>query len=259
MRERRTREAERWLRLGAVAAATVAVVAFAPAANAQQAPTAGTPKAQSKNAKPEPAPAAGQPAAPAHAAATPNFVFSPWTRICGKEGPEGPDAKQVCAVLSEARVEGGQLAATAALVEPGDRAQDILRVTLPLGVRLAYGTRIIIDQGAPTQSGYVMCLAGCISDYQAGPELLEKLKKGQQLSIQAINPGGQPISVSMPLEGFAKALDGPATDEKVAAAQQRKLEEQLKARAEETRKKLEAQDGMSGVPFATTPSNPAPK
>jgi invasion protein IalB len=229
--------------------AAAAVLAFAPQAKAQQPATPGTSKTQPKSAgKPEPAQAAPQPPAPG----APIFLFSPWAKICGKDGPEGSDAKQVCAVISEARVEGGQIAATAALVEPADQSQNILRVTLPLGVRLPYGTRIIVDQGTPLQSGYIMCLVGCISDYQVGPDLMEKLRKGRQLTLQAINPGGAPISVDVPLEGFAKAVDGPATDEKVVASQQKKLEEQLKARAEETRKRLETTGG-AGVPFATAP------
>lgn len=252
MRERRMRRARGCLRVSAVAAA--AALAFAPMAKAQQpASNPGASKQQPKGAaKPEPA----QPAAAA--APAPLFVFTPWAKICGKDGPEGSDAKQVCAVISEARVEGGQIAATAAVVLPADQSQNILRVTLPLGVRLAYGTRIIVDQGNPIQGGYVMCLVGCISDYQAGPDLVEKLKKSKQLTIQAINPGGAPISVDVPLEGFAKAYDGPATDEKIVASQQKKLEEQLKARAEETRKRLESAGG-AGVPFATAPATPPAK
>ena len=87
-----------------------------------------------------------------------------------------------------------------------------------MGVKLEPGTRIVIDKGPPVSGYYILCLAsGCISDYEAGPDLVEKLKKGQELTIQAINPGGYPITITMPLASFAKAYDGPPMDEKAIA------------------------------------------
>jgi hypothetical protein len=114
-------------------------------------------------------------------------------------------------------------------------------VTLPLGVRLPFGTRIIIDQGAPSQSIYLMCLVGCISDYEAKADMVDKLKKGQTLTIQAINPGGYQIAVNVPLLDFAKAYDGPPTDQKVLIERERKLEGELEHRAEQARNKLDGQ------------------
>jgi invasion protein IalB len=60
------------------------------------------------------------------------------------------------------------------------------------------------------------------------------------LTVQAINMQGTPISLPMPLTDFAKAYDGPATDQKAFEEQQRKLQEELQKKAEEARKKLEA-------------------
>jgi len=216
----------------------------------QTTPSPTAPKAQAKKPSTSlPAtPATSQPAAPPVTAqpqgadlTKQQFIFSPWTKICGKDGPEGTNARDVCAVLTEARVASGQIAVSASLVEPRDGAQKILRVTLPLGVRLPYGTRILIDQGAPLQSNYLMCLVGCFSDYEAKPDMVDKLKKGQTLTVQAINPGGYQISVDVPLMDFAKAYDGPPTDQKVLIERERKLEGELARRAEETRNKLEGQ------------------
>jgi hypothetical protein len=67
------------------------------------------------------------------------------------------------------------------------------------------------------------------------------MKKGHTLTVQAINMQGTPISLPLPLNDFAKAFDGPATDPKVFEAQQRKLQQELQKKAEEARKKLEAQ------------------
>ena len=81
------------------------------------------------------------------------------------------------------------------LIEPQGDGQKDLRVTLPLGMQLAHGTRVIVDQNQPMTAPYVICFTnGCMADYEANAELIGKLKKGQGLVIQAINATGQPIS-----------------------------------------------------------------
>src|SRR5262245_60016049 len=85
------------------------------------------------------------------------------------------------------------------------------------------GTRVIVDNGEPMSAPYVICFNnGCMADYEVSGELIGKLKKGQGLVIH-INGAGQPISLVVPLQGFAKAHDGPPTDPKVFATQQDEL------------------------------------
>ena len=71
--------------------------------------------------------------------------------------------------------------------------------------------------------------------------MVGKLKKGQGLTIQAINAVGQLFTVQLPLSDFAKAYDGPPTDPKEVEERQKKLQEQLQKAAEEARKRLESQ------------------
>ena len=236
--------------LVAVATALLVLGAVSSAIAQQPTPSPTAPKSQVKKPStslPATPPATSQPAAPPATAqpqgadASQQFIFSPWTKICGKDRPEDTNAKEVCAVLTEARVPSGQIAVAVSLVQSQDGTQKALRVTLPLGVRLPFGTRIIIDQGAPVQSNYLMCLAGCSSDYEATTDLVDKLKKSQTLTVQAINPGGHPVSVNLPLVGFAKAYDGPPTDQSVLLERERKLQGELEHRAEETRNKLDGQ------------------
>jgi len=144
-------------------------------------------------------------------------------------------------VLIDARVPSGQIAVAVSLVQAQDGTQKILRVTLPLGVRLPFGTRIIFDQGAPLQSNYLMCLAGCLSDYEATTDIVDKLKKSQTLTVQAINPGGYQISVNIPLMDFTKAYNGPPIDQTVLLEREKKLQEELVRDAEKTRNKLDGQ------------------
>jgi invasion protein IalB len=185
------------------------------------------------------------------------LIFSPWTKFClkGQPGqPQDPNAKEVCFTGKDARVESGQPVAAAVLIEPQGADKRLLRVTLPLGMQLAHGTRLIVDQNQPMTAPYVICFTnGCMADYDASPDLIGKMKKGQGLVIQAINATGQPISLVMPLNDFAKAYDGPPTDPKEFEAAQRKLQEELQRRADEARKKLEQQGGAPTS--AVTPPN----
>ena len=142
----------------------------------------------------------------------------------------------------------------AVIIEPEGVDRKILRVTLPLGMQLVHGTRVIVDQGQPMTAPYVICFTnGCMADYEASADLIGKMKKGQGLVVQAINSSGQPISLVLPLPDFAKAYDGPPTDPKVFEEQQKKLQEELQKRADEARKKLEGQQQMAPQSSATPP------
>ena len=137
----------------------------------------------------------------------------------------------------------------AVIIEPEGEPKKILRVTLPLGMQLVHGTRIIVDSNQPQQSPYVICFQnGCMSDYEATPEIIANLKKGQNLVVQAINSNGAPLTLPLPLAGeFAKAYDGPPTDPKVFEENQKKLQEELQKRAEDARKKLEQNQPAGGA------------
>ena len=209
-----------------------------PAPKAQPAPKA-TPKPPAKPAEAAPAQTPGQPQAQNNNE-QPQLIFSPWTKFCLK-GQEA-NAKQVCFTGKDGRVESGMPVVAAVLIEPENDPKKVLRVTLPLGMSIQPGTRVIVDNGQPMTGPYVICFNnGCMADYEASGELIGKLKKGQGLVIQGINGAGQPISLVVPLGDFGKAYDGPPTDPKVFEEQQKKLQEELQRRAEDARKKLETQ------------------
>ena len=212
----------------------------APPAPAPKAAPKPAPKAAPKPAEaPHPAAPGGQPQQQA-GAEQPQLIFSPWTKFCLK-GQEA-NAKQVCFTGKDGRVESGMPVVAAVLIEPENDPKKVLRVTLPLGMSIQPGTRVIVDNGQPMTGPYVICFNnGCMADYEASAELIGKLKKGQGLVIQGINGAGQPISLVVPLNDFGKAYDGPPTDPKVFEEQQKKLQDELQRRAEEARKKLEGQ------------------
>jgi invasion protein IalB len=260
-------------RLAAITGTAILTVAFAVAmstlasaqtpAPAPAAPAAPKPAPAKKPAKPAQAPAQAAPPAeaqqpPAQGQAQGNdqvqLIFSPWTKFCLKGQEANP--KQVCFTGKDARIESGMPVVAAVLIEPEGEPKKILRVTLPLGMQLVHGTRVIIDQNQPMTAPYVICFTnGCMADYEANADMITKMKGGQGLVVQAINSTGQPISLVMPLTDFAKAYDGPPTDPKVFEEQQKKLQEELQRRADEARKKLESQQGQ---PQAQAPAPPKP-
>jgi invasion protein IalB len=210
----------------AVTTSTVALAQQPPAPGAKPAPTNKPPQQQQ------------QP--------QPQLIFSPWTKLCRKRNDSPYDAKQVCFTRKDARNESGLLVVAADLIEPeGDTNKNILRVTLPLGLQLISGTRVIIDSNKAMTAPFGICFPdGCLADYDAsGGDLIANMKKGHGLTIQAINSTGQPISLTLPLSDFAKAYDGPPTDPKVIEEHQ-KLQEELQRSADEARKKLDQQQGQ---------------
>jgi invasion protein IalB len=254
-----------------LAATALTATLLAPDAQAQQPAPEAAPKAKAapkSKAAPKAAPAAPAPSAqqaPPPAAAAPpaangqpqdqqvQLIYAPWTKFCLKG--QDANAKQVCFTGKDGRIESGQPVIAAVIIEPEGEPKKILRVTLPLGMQLIHGTRVIVDGNTPMQSPYVICFAnGCMSDYEVTPELLANMKKGQNLVVQAINSNGAPLTLPLPLAEFAKAYDGPPTDPKVFEETQKKLQEELQKRAEEARKKLEA-----NPPAGTPAANPAAK
>jgi invasion protein IalB len=246
-------------RVFALLAATALVASLvAPEVQAQQtapapapaAPKAKKPAPKSAPAAPAPAAQAAPPAAAPSTGAPPaaggqppeqqvQLIYAPWTKFCLKG--QDANAKQVCFTGKDGRIESGQPVVSAAIIEPEGETKKILRVTLPLGMQLVHGTRVIVDSNPPAQSPYVICFqTGCMSDYEVTPELLANLKKGQNLVVQAINSNGAPLTLPLPLADFAKAYDGPPTDPNEVKENNRKLQEELQKRANDARQKLES-------------------
>ena len=219
----------------------------APAAFAQ-APQPAAPKpAAPKPAAPKPA--AGQPAPQSQAPQAPQqqaggdqpqLMYSPWTRICEKSAET--NNKQICIIGKDGRLETGQPIVVAQVIEP-EGAPRKLRVIVPIPVMVQNGTRILIDDQELAQAPYAVCSPqmGCAAEYNCDDATIARLKKGKNVTVQVINVYNTIVSLPLPLADFAKAFDGAPIDPKALEAQQRQLQSELQKRADEARKKLEAQ------------------
>jgi invasion protein IalB len=144
------------------------------------------------------------------------LTASPWTKYCTMgltRKSSKIKAEEICFTASDAHLASGEKLAIALLIEPEGSDQKLFRVTLPLGVALIPGARVVIDEKDAMTAPYVVCHPkdGCMADYKADAELIAKLKTGRNLAIQAFDKG-RPISFTLPLAGFAKAYDGPPSD-----------------------------------------------
>jgi invasion protein IalB len=213
-----------------IAASTIAATLMSATGFSVEKAVAQQPAAPAAQKSPPAAPGPTQGAAPE----MPQLIYSPWAKFCGKGND--PGAKEVCFTGKDARTEAGQPVVAAALIEPEGEPKKLFRVTLPSPLHLQYGARIVIDKEPPISGSFFTCFAnGCMADYEATPELVGKLKKGQMLQIQAINLAAAAITFPLPLadvsgNSFQKANEGPPTDPKVFEEQQKKLREDLQKR-----------------------------
>jgi invasion protein IalB len=226
----------------------LAQLAPKPAAPARPAPA----KPPAAPAQPAPVPQA-QAVAPGPAPQLPQFIYSPWAKLCSKG--QDAQAKLLCITRKEARTEAGQPVMAAALIEPEGEPKKLFRVTVPNQLQIQPGTRVIVDQQPPVSGPFFACFAdGCMADYEATPDLIGKLKHGQMLTIQAINLAGAMMNFPLPLVDFAKVNEGPPTDPTVFEEQQKKLQDEIQKRTNEARNKPEGQAGaFSGSLRPTLP------
>ncbi len=80
---------------------------------------------------------------------------------------------------------------------------------LPLGILLPRGTRVLIDndeQGALVLPIIVCAGGGCMAQVEANADMVAKLKKGQNLYVQAYNMQQAVFTLAVPLGRLRQGL-----------------------------------------------------
>lgn len=235
------------MRIGAAALAAGLALAggIAPVSAQGQAPAQQRKPAQpQQQQQQQPAPAA-----PASNRVELKATQPEWTKVCGKDEAAN---KEICYTTRDFGQAADQppVLAVAIYDVKGDE-QRIVRLLLPVGLMLRPGFRFSVDKGAALEGNYEICFPnGCFAEARVKGVTLDQLRKGTILNVNVKNQANNEVVFAVPLEGFAKAFDGPAIDPKVLEEQQRALQAELQKRAEEERKRLEGQ--------ITPPSAPPP-
>jgi invasion protein IalB len=90
---------------------------------------------------------------------------------------ENQNDLQVCYIGEDAHTPSGRPVVAAVLIEPANDPRKILRLTVPLGMRLGSGTWVEIDQGQPLNAPFLTCIDyGCVADYEASGDLRNEAK-----------------------------------------------------------------------------------
>ncbi len=119
---------------------------------------------------------------------------------------------------------------------------------LPLGSALPPGALVKIDDKEPIKLAYTTCdQAGCYAEANIEPAMIDQMKTGKQIAYLGIDVTGRALSIPLPLEGFAKAIDGKPIPVEKYNEDQRKIAEVIRQRLADLRKKQEeAAAGQNG-------------
>jgi invasion protein IalB len=146
-------------------------------------------------------------------AKTPALIYSPWTKNC---------VNGVCFTGSSARTTVGCTltapAIAAVLIGRTGDAKKILHITLQRPDNAGGAVRLMIDQNLIGERPFARCFVNsCTAEYEAGAELIDQLKQGRLLVVEAVEDASSinpPISRSLPLVHFSDAYDGPGLEAK---------------------------------------------
>jgi len=203
------------------------------------------------------APAAQAPAtaaAPAQGAAD----DSAWVKLCLKNEQTGN--KQVCLVNHEGLEPNTGMVLVAAAVrtiEGEDKQHLLVRLPTAYSLIMPAGVQIKIDDDEPIQLQYAVCFpTSCQVQMELTKEMFEKMRKGKQMVVAAMNMQQKAMAFPVPLTGFSKTYDGPPVDnEKYEAARRAMMEKFRERQMELANKAAEAQQKKQGA-GAAAPAAP---
>jgi invasion protein IalB len=127
---------------------------------------------------------------------------------------------------------------------------------LPLGSAIPPGALVKVDNKEPMKLAYTTCdRSGCYAEASIDPALVNQMKTGKQVAYLGIDVTGRALSIPLPLEGFAKALDGKPVAIEKYNEDQKKIAEVIKQRLAAVRaKQAEAANNGAANPEAAAPA-----
>lgn len=139
---------------------------------------------------------------------------SSWIKVCAKDEKTGN--KQVCLIRHEGlEPKTGAILVSAAVrtIEGEDKQQLLVNVSTAYSLVMPAGVQIKIDEGEPTQLQYAVCFStSCQVQMELSKEFVDKMRKGKQMLVAAINARQKTMFFPLPLTGFSKASDGAPVD-----------------------------------------------
>jgi invasion protein IalB len=209
------------------------------------------------------------PAAPAGVEAA-QEKGSAWVKLCQKNEQTGN--KQLCLVKYEGldpNTGMPQITVAARGVEGEDKQTLLIGVTIAYTLVIPIGVQIKIDDNQPIPLKYAVCLPStCQAQTELTKEIFDKMRKGKQMIVAAMNVQQKTMGFQVPLIGFGKAYDGPPADNAKYEEAQRQMMEAIRGSQMELAKKAaeaeqkkgqaggEAQAGAPSQAGAQVPAQP---
>lgn len=188
-------------------------------------------------------------------------------KLCQKNEQTGN--KQLCLVKYEA-VDANtgmpQITVAARSAEGEDKQTVLFGVTTAYSLVIPIGVQIRIDDNQPIPLKYAVCLPVpiCQAQMELTKDIFDKMRKGKQMMVAAMNVQQKTMGFQVPLIGFGKAYDGPPVDNakyEEAQRQMRQRQMELAKKAAEAEQKKgqgggEAQAGAPSQAGAQVPAQP---
>ena len=138
-----------------------------------------------------------------------DLTFSDWTKLCFR-GVQGADTKMVCRTSINGKWDTGQIALKVDLIEREDTTVTRLQIFVPPGSFLQPGMKLTVDKNSSMNIPYTICVAnGCVAASVADASFVRALESGRVLSLEGVNANVVTTITLLPLDGFAKAHQGP--------------------------------------------------
>lgn len=175
-------------------------------------------------------------------AATAPIEQPAWEKVCGPVNEQ-----QECHTSRRRVAATGQAIAQFMIIERGDKK--LVQIAVPPVALIQQGIQLKIDNAEPTGVKYVVCTPGeCLALGEINADFIGRLKRGGTLIVSMLNPEGKAVNFDISLTGFTATYDGPGMDPSEAQANQQKLEDELKRKADAARQQLlEAQQQQSST------------
>jgi invasion protein IalB len=235
--------------LSLLAAPTLAL-AQQPAQQPQRPAGQGAPARQPAAPAQTPPAAAAQPTGPTIVQVRPEPSQTEWTKVCGRDPG---NQREICYTTRDFVSDQGQPVMAVAVYDVKGDANRIVRFLLPIGLLLQPGIRFGIDQGQPIAGRFQICFPnGCFAETTVNEAQTNALKRGQQLNVSVQNQAAREVTFQVPMAGFAKAFDGAPIDPAELQKQQENLQEELRKREDELRRRLQG-EATPGAPAAPRP------
>ncbi len=132
--------------------------------------------------------------------------FDDWSLICTAD----ETGDKVCQIVQSVNQnDSGQLVFQTAVGYVPDNESPILYMTAPLGIFLPRGISIFVDDDEEGRTAQVLrCTEnGCLAVLAMQPELVQKLKKGNEGRLIFGATAQQNVAIPLSLTGFTRAFD----------------------------------------------------